>query len=65
MVSDVIKSRRLDREIGKMVKGIMIESYLVDGAQDIGNNVYGQSITDPCLGWKKTEKLLLNIASEI
>ena len=40
----------------------MIESYLVDGAQKVGGEVYGQSITDPCLGWEKTEKLLHDIA---
>ena len=43
----------------------MIESYLVDGAQKIGENVFGQSITDPCLGWEKTEKLIYNIADTL
>ena len=45
-----------------MVKGLMIESYIEDGAQKIGEGVYGKSITDPCLGWGKTEKLVLDIA---
>jgi 3-deoxy-7-phosphoheptulonate synthase len=49
----------------KMVKGIMIESYLVDGAQKAGGNVYGQSITDPCLGWEKTEALIYEIAQTL
>ena len=40
----------------------MIESYLEDGAQKIGGQVYGQSITDPCLGWKKTERLIYDLA---
>lgn len=48
--------------IGKFLKGIMIESYLVDGAQLIGGGVYGKSITDPCLGWEKTERLILSLA---
>jgi 3-deoxy-7-phosphoheptulonate synthase len=45
-----------------MVKGLMIESYIEDGCQNIGEGVYGKSITDPCLGWEKTEKLVLDIA---
>jgi len=45
-----------------MVKGLMIESYIEDGAQKIGSCVYGQSITDPCLGWEKTERLIYDIA---
>ena len=46
----------------KLVKGFMIESYIEDGAQKIGENVWGKSITDPCLGWEKTEKLILKMA---
>ena len=45
-----------------MVKGLMIESYLEDGCQKVDGGVYGKSITDPCLGWEKTEKLILDIA---
>ena len=48
--------------IRKIVKGLMIESYIEDGAQKIGEGVYGKSITDPCLGWKKTEKLVKELA---
>ena len=51
--------------IRKIVKGLMIESYIEDGAQKIGDGVYGKSITDPCLGWKKTEKLVLQLADLI
>ena len=40
----------------------MVESYLVDGSQSVGGGVYGQSITDPCLGWEKTEKLIYDLA---
>ncbi len=48
--------------INNFVKGIMIESYLEDGSQMIGENIYGKSITDPCLGWEKTERLTLDLA---
>ena len=49
-----------------MVKGLMIESYIEDGAQKIGEDqVYGKSITDPCLGWEKTEKLIFDIADSL
>jgi 3-deoxy-7-phosphoheptulonate synthase len=49
-------------DIYKYVKGLMIESYLVDGSQHQDEGVYGKSITDPCLGWEKTEKLVLELA---
>ena len=45
-----------------MVKGLMIESYIEDGCQKPEGGVYGKSITDPCLGWEKTEQLILDIA---
>ncbi len=62
---EILHSCSLSKDIKGMVKGLMIESYLVDGAQKIGSNhVYGQSITDPCLGWEKTENLVLEIAEE-
>lgn len=51
-----------NKEVRRFVKGLMIESYLEDGAQMIGGNVFGKSITDPCLGWEKTEKLLCELA---
>lgn len=59
---DVMHSRRQNNDIRKLVKGLMIESYIEDGAQKIGECVYGKSITDPCLGWEKTEKLIYDIA---
>ncbi len=59
---EVLHSRRNSPEIGRMVKGIMLESYIEDGCQKIGEGVYGKSITDPCLGWEKTEKLILEMA---
>ena len=62
---EVLHSCRHNDDIKKLVKGFMIESYIEDGAQKIGEGVYGKSITDPCLGWEKTEKLILDIASLI
>ncbi len=59
---EVLHSMRHCEDIKKMVKGLMIESYIEDGCQKIGEGVYGKSITDPCLGWKKTERLVLEIA---
>ena len=62
---DLLYSRRQNEEIKKLFKGLMIESYLVDGAQKTDGTVYGQSITDPCLGWEKTEALIYEIAEEM
>lgn len=59
---EVLHSCKLSNDIRSFVKGFMIESYLEDGSQKIGEGVYGKSITDPCLGWEKTEKLILDIA---
>ena len=65
IAKEVLHSRRYNESLRKLVKGLMIESYLVDGNQKIGGGVYGQSITDPCLGWEKTEKLVLEIAEQV
>ena len=63
IVKEVLHSRLVSPDIQKLVKGVMIESYLVEGSQKIGpDHVYGKSITDPCLGWEDTEKLLYTIA---
>ena len=59
---EVIHSIRSNADIGNMVKGLMIESYIEDGCQAIGEGVYGKSITDPCLGWEKSEKLICELA---
>ncbi|HJA82157.1 MAG TPA: 3-deoxy-7-phosphoheptulonate synthase [Candidatus Mediterraneibacter intestinipullorum] len=65
IVSEVLHSRRYDPELKRLIKGVMIESYLEEGSQKIDENrVYGKSITDPCLGWKDTERLLFKIADE-
>lgn len=62
IAKEVLHSCRHSDDIKSMVRGFMIESYIEDGAQKIGEGIYGKSITDPCLGWKKTERLILDIA---
>ena len=65
IAQDVVNSCNLNKDIRKLVKGLMIESYIEDGAQKLDEHIYGKSITDPCLGWEKTEKLILSIADKI
>lgn len=62
IAKEICHNRQHSKNIHSLVKGLMIESYLEDGSQKIGENVYGKSITDPCIGWAKTEKLVLDIA---
>ncbi len=62
---EVMYSRRYNPDLEKFVKGFMIESYIEDGNQKIGDGVYGKSITDPCLGWEKSERLVLDIADAL
>ena len=62
IAKEVLHSMRLAPEIRSLVKGLMVESYLVDGSQAPGGGTYGQSITDPCLGWEKTERMILELA---
>ena len=65
ITKDVLYSMVHNNDIKKLVKGLMIESYIEDGAQKIGENIYGKSITDPCLGWEKTERLIYDIAESL
>lgn len=65
IAKEVLHSCKCSPEIKKLVKGFMIESYIEDGAQKIGDGIYGKSITDPCLGWEKTERLILDMAEII
>ena len=65
IASEVVYSRNHNDDIKKLVKGLMIESYIEDGAQGIGEHIYGKSITDPCLGWDKTENLVLELAEKL
>jgi 3-deoxy-7-phosphoheptulonate synthase len=64
IATEVLRSRQLNPELHTLVKGLMIESYIEPGNQKIGgcNHIYGKSITDPCLGWEESEKLLYTIA---
>ncbi len=62
IAKEILHSTRHSDDIRRLVKGLMIESYIEDGAQKVDGNVYGQSITDPCLGWEKTERLIYDIA---
>ncbi len=65
IAKDVVHSRNQNEDIKRLVKGLMIESYLEDGCQSVGEHVYGKSITDPCLGWEKTERLIYDIAEKL
>ena len=65
IANDVLHSRRLQPSLKTLVKGLMIESYIEDGCQKVEDGVYGKSITDPCLGWEKTEKLILDMADQL
>lgn len=62
IVKEVLHSRKLNPDIHKLVKGVMIESYIEEGCQKIGDGIYGKSITDPCLGWDASERLIYDIA---
>ncbi len=65
IASEVLHARRHSEDIRRLVKGLMIESYLEEGAQKIGEHVYGKSITDPCLGWDDSERLIYAIADQV
>lgn len=65
IAKDVVHSRNQNPTIKSLVKGLMIESYLEDGAQGMDEHIFGKSITDPCLGWEKTEQLILDLAEKL
>lgn len=65
IAKEILHSCRHSADIKKLVKGLMIESYIEDGCQKIGEGIYGKSITDPCLGWEKTERLVLDLADQL
>lgn len=66
ITKEVLNSCRYSKEVKSLVKGFMIESYIEDGCQSISDHeVYGKSITDPCLGWEKTERLIYDIAERL
>ena len=62
IVKEVMHNRQLSQDIHNMVKGVMIESYIEEGSQKIHDHIYGKSITDPCLGWEDSKKLIYDIA---
>lgn len=62
IVEEILHNRRINDTIHSLVKGVMVESYIEAGSQKIHDHVYGKSITDPCLGWDETEKLLYRMA---
>ena len=65
IINEVITYRKYNESARKLVKGFMVESYIEDGNQKIGEGVYGRSITDACLGWEKTEKMVLDLSDSI
>lgn len=65
IAKDIVHSRNQNADIKRLVRGLMIESYIEDGAQGVHEHVFGKSITDPCLGWEKTERLIFDIAEKL
>ena len=65
IAKDIVHSRNQNGDIKRLVKGLMIESYLEDGACKAEEHIFGKSITDPCLGWEKTERLIFDIAEKL
>ena len=65
IAKDIVHSRNQNADIKRLVRGLMIESYIEDGAQGVHEHVFGKSITDPCLGWEKTEQLIFDIADKL
>ena len=65
IASEILHSMRCNADIRALVRGLMIESYIEDGCQKAEEGIYGKSITDPCLGWEKTERMLLEMAEQL
>jgi 3-deoxy-7-phosphoheptulonate synthase len=65
IVHEVLQNMKVSSGLRKIIKGFMIESYIEEGAQDVKGSVFGKSITDPCLGWDQTEKLIYDIAGMV
>ena len=65
IVQEVLAACRWNADVRRLVKGFMVESYIEDGNQPVGGGVYGKSITDACLGWEKSERLILEIADAL
>lgn len=65
IVSEILHNRNVSSDIKNLVKGVMIESYIEEGSQKISDHIYGKSITDPCLGWNDSERLIYDIADKL
>ena len=65
IANEIVYSMNYDKDIKKLIKGLMIESYLEDGSQPVGGGVFGKSITDPCLGFEKSEKFIYELAEKL
>lgn len=65
IISEVLHSRNVSNDIKKLVKGVMVESYIEPGSQKVSDHIYGKSITDPCLGWEESERLIYDIAEKL
>ena len=65
IVKEVLNYTKENNHLKQIIKGFMIESYIEDGSQQIGEGIYGKSITDPCLGWNKTEELIIYISNHL
>ena len=65
IISEVLASARQNQRIRRLLKGFMVESYIEEGSQHVGDGIYGKSITDPCLGWKDSERLILDMAGKL
>ena len=65
IAKDIVHSRNQNADIKGLVRGLMIESYLEDGSQGVHEHTFGKSITDPCLGWEKTERLIFDLAEKL
>ena len=65
IVHEIMYNRSINSDLTKFIKGVMIESYIESGRQDTHEHVYGKSITDPCLGWEESEKLIYSLADQI
>ncbi len=65
IIKEVLQSRSYNKKINNLVKGFMVESYIETGAQSIDGDIYGKSITDPCLGWKETERMIYDLAEAL
>lgn len=65
IISEILHNRSINPDLHKLVKGVMVESFIEEGNQKVGEHIYGKSITDPCIGWETTEELLRYMAEKV